>query len=59
MKTKKLKKQLKALRKQVQELQNNKPNINPIGFQQVLRNDDCDNEYDDCGNLSWVERKKK
>lgn len=65
MKKKKLSKQIKALRKQVQELQklqNNKPIIkpiiNPIGFQQVLRNDECDNDYDNCGEISWVEAKK-
>lgn len=58
MKKKKLKKKLKKLKKMINKI-NTKPVINTIGFQQSLRNDDDDNEFDGWGEISWVSAKKK
>jgi len=32
-----------------------KPTVNVVGFQQTLTNDYRENDYDECGQISWVE----
>jgi len=50
----KKKKVIKKLEKRLAALENKTTTVKPIGYQQVLRNDDNDNDYEDCGYLSWV-----
>jgi len=36
-----------------------KPTVNVVGYQQSLTNADDDNDYEGCGEISWVDAKKK
>jgi len=60
MKKKKLMKKIVRMENRINKLEATpKPTVNVVGYQQSLTNADDDNDYEGCGEISWVDAKKK